>query len=569
MATTLLDQVKISPAIRTGAKYRTSETAEWVIPLKGDDAATTARIVVLIDGTATTAETANLNTHTLRIIHQILIKEQWQGRSLRNQVVYALERANKWLYDQAFEGHKVGRMGASILVALFTDRNGITVELLHVGTCRALLVRGGERYQLTVEHTRGADFAAKTGASTLSDWSPTRFLGAAPTVEVATNKAPLPGGQLIDRSEFQLDLRDRLLLCSVGVKPAAVEHFLPYMPESSSRTIAQELVGYRNESAIGNATAIVAARDGARRRLLPVLIVIAVLALAVLLFWPQLSQPSVEAWSQLAQMLGLQTSTPTSTTSLEPSSTPITTTVAMTTTVAPTVTITATTEPTATETQTVTPVPTASPTQTATATQTPTALGLDPLITPTSTATRRPTNTPVPTVTPTNTPVAQSTASPTVTPTLTVTIISTTVAAVLSNFTCEQDGASVLIKQAPESLSQAQSFVWEANCRLAAGYGFELGFWKQKGETESQAQSCVGAGVTQSQSIRPACFEIRGFGEYNWAVFLVETEPFEVVKRLSEVRLVRVERPITPDKPQPLGGDPEQDPDRPPSNPAP
>jgi hypothetical protein len=146
-----------------------------------------------------------------------------------------------------------------------------------------VLIRTGESYPLTIAHTRGADFAIKTGVPTTGDdQSLTRFLGAAPTLEVDTKvKAPATGGgQATDGSQFKLEFRDRLLLCSARVTPVAVEHFLPHMPTSNSSTIAQELVNSPVEPAVGNATAVVIKRDGGTRRLPLVAVAIVLFALA-------------------------------------------------------------------------------------------------------------------------------------------------------------------------------------------------------------------------------------------------------------------------------------------------
>lgn len=116
----------------------------------------------------------------------------------------AMQKACKEVHDAAIAmTGKGGRMGTTMDVVL---QAGNTAFVAHVGDGRIFLVRGGEIHQLTQDHTLAAQQAASGGE--VEDLASrnviTRALGVFPNV-------------LVDSLVFDLNVGDRLILCSDGL----------------------------------------------------------------------------------------------------------------------------------------------------------------------------------------------------------------------------------------------------------------------------------------------------------------------------------------------------------------
>ncbi len=558
MATTYLKQLSAADDVRLSTnRFRTSTAASWTLRSSGTAQEDDSLIAILVDSINGDMEASQVSESVLQRIRTATASSNTQQREVQARVARGIEDANRDLFYRAYNEDKSGKIGASVIVAIFTTTgDGIMVQLLHVGNCRAYLVREHKLHQLTTDHTWGQS-QVETGALPQSDearhpnWSrPIRFLGANADVTLdRTIAVPKAGvGITVRPQEFQLELGDRIVLCSARAKRVAVESVLSTLHRGRSKAAATAVVKQaakqRGVKLVANTlgtdvAALVVARRQPRRPiwLLIVLAIVALLAVGIMGSGSRIISRLWEIIQTLPEIGSELESTLTATATATPTYTS-------------TAVSTATVTPTTTETATATATRTARTIEIPTATLRPVAALKSPVpsLVPLYTAT----NTPIPTQTrtPTNTPPPAQTLA-TLTPTLTPTLSSTIGVVQPSGLNCEQEGASVSIKQAPESLSQTQDFSWVANCRLADGYGFELGFWKKSSETENDAQACVDTGTAQSQSIDPACFEKRGLVEYNWAIFLAKTVPFQIVKRLSAVKVVRVERPATPNKPEP------------------
>jgi len=166
----------------------------------------------------------------------------------------------------------------------------------------------------------------------------------------------------------------------------------------------------------------------------------------------------------------------------------------------------------------------------ATATEGPVAtVSVSAAATPTpgarATSTRLPatnTATPAPTATPSRTPQAAATLAATLRPTAVANIGGS-------------GPTSARILAPPDNAASAQSiqFAWEPNGQLGPGQEYEVVFWRP-GEDELMGRGWVRSSTATSVVIDPQWTP--SGGTYLWAVYLVRTEPYARVRRISEVR---------------------------------
>lgn len=124
--------------------------------------------------------------------------------AVRTMMDAAMQRACKEVHEAALAmTGKGGRMGTTMDIVM---QAGNTAFISHVGDGRIFLLRGGEIHQLTQDHTLAAQQAAEgvpvadiTGKNVI-----TRALGVFPNV-------------LVDAMAFDLNVGDRLLICSDGL----------------------------------------------------------------------------------------------------------------------------------------------------------------------------------------------------------------------------------------------------------------------------------------------------------------------------------------------------------------
>lgn len=125
----------------------------------------------------------------------------------------AVDAANRAVYQRAQNDAKVRGMGTTLTAVAIS--NG-AAHLAHVGDSRCYLIRDGEMTQLSSDHTLVARMVAEGKLSPAeAETHPqrsilTRALGAEPEVDV-------------DTLEIQLQVGDRLVLCSDGLSSVITE----------------------------------------------------------------------------------------------------------------------------------------------------------------------------------------------------------------------------------------------------------------------------------------------------------------------------------------------------------
>jgi len=600
MAKTLLDQLTIHIAHKHNGKYRTIETGNWLIPLN-DEEATAARVIVLVENLETAIDSATVSAEILRLIQRNVIQPSDRGSvyALRQRLADTVQAANHWLFNRALESHKLGTLGASVMIALcVAGHRGVSVSILHVGKCRASLLRGDRHFQLTVEHTKGSDYVARTGASVSeaagSGWrQATRFFGAAAEVVLdGFVDAPAPGGgPLARRESFLLEFNDLVLLSSASVRPATEEQMLPMVRTRTPSQLANDLIQSQSDYELNDRTAIVIKRGStpSARRFGPLLafLVVMVLALMPLLYRPSAPPALIALLAQLPERAALSsaaqiTETATITAAVGAQIAAITATIAITEapTTLPAIYPRSTTEPlinnsvNSTVATQLTPAtaPSPTPTPVPAATATPPAAPPTPINTPTTvlstlapTLTAPPTATPTPTappapptatataeVAPPPTPEPQTPESPTVT---TATVEVTTTVTILPELPPLPDRFSITLgePEADITASDRTQFTWSATHELPEGYEFELVLWRPG---EDPVYDGKGWGGKSRASLTTINFSRLGWraeqaGKYFWGVRLVRAEPYKVLQyswgqRQIVVHLTSVEPTSTP-----------------------
>lgn len=155
--------------------------------------------------------------------------------AVRTMLDTAMQKACKEVHDAAIAmTGKGGRMGTTMDIVLQT---GNTAFIAHVGDGRIFLVRGGEIHQLTQDHTLAAQQAASgaepddlAGRNVI-----TRALGVFPNV-------------LVDSLVFDLNVGDRLILCSDGLHRYVDEAELAIEAEKGGVSeVVDRLIGMANQ----------------------------------------------------------------------------------------------------------------------------------------------------------------------------------------------------------------------------------------------------------------------------------------------------------------------------------
>ena len=127
--------------------------------------------------------------------------------ALANRLQVAIRSANQILATRVLANAAAEGSGATLAAALFGD-NRFAVS--NVGDCRAYLVRGGRISQVTRDHS----VVAEQVAQGLIDPEAARTH---PLRHVVTRAVSGQASVEVDTFEIEVQVRDRLLLCSDGI----------------------------------------------------------------------------------------------------------------------------------------------------------------------------------------------------------------------------------------------------------------------------------------------------------------------------------------------------------------
>ena len=155
--------------------------------------------------------------------------------AVRTMMDTAMQRACKEVHEAAIAmTGKGGRMGTTMDIVM---QAGNTAFISHVGDGRIFLLRGGEIHQLTQDHTLAAQQAAEgvpvadiTGKNVI-----TRALGVFPNV-------------LVDAMAFDLNVGDRILICSDGLyRYIDEDELMDEVPKAGVAETVDRLIGMANQ----------------------------------------------------------------------------------------------------------------------------------------------------------------------------------------------------------------------------------------------------------------------------------------------------------------------------------
>ena len=175
-----------------------------------------------------------------------------------NDLVRAIELANRKIHEQAMRDAACRGMGATIVAAHIS---GSRLALSHVGDSRAYLFRANLLEQLTSDHSLVAEqvrhglMTHQQAATSELQSVLTRALGMEENVE-------------IDADEIELLPQDSLLLCSDGltrmVQEDEIAGILAQAP--NARTAAERLVHRANECGGHDNVTVIVIRDNGRSK---------------------------------------------------------------------------------------------------------------------------------------------------------------------------------------------------------------------------------------------------------------------------------------------------------------
>jgi protein phosphatase len=166
-----------------------------------------------------------------------------------NRLQVAIRCANQRLADLVSADTALGGTGATISAALFAEDRLIVSNL---GDCRAYLVRNGQSFQITRDHS----YVAEQVALGLLDSEEARHH---PLRHMVTRAVSGEAGIFVDTWEIKVEAGDRVLLCSDGVHSLLSDAELSTLATSHSSLddICQRIVeAVKREGGTDNLTAI-------------------------------------------------------------------------------------------------------------------------------------------------------------------------------------------------------------------------------------------------------------------------------------------------------------------------
>jgi PPM family protein phosphatase len=167
-----------------------------------------------------------------------------------NRLQVAIRTANRKLADLVSSDQRLGGTGATVSAVLF-DSGQLAVS--NVGDCRAYLIRGGDVYQITRDHS----FVAEQVASGMINAEDAKRHPLRHLVTRAVSGNP---SITVDTWDVQTEAGDRVLLCSDGVHGLISDEELGAiaLKDAPMQAICQELVDTAKErGGTDNCTAVI------------------------------------------------------------------------------------------------------------------------------------------------------------------------------------------------------------------------------------------------------------------------------------------------------------------------
>lgn len=177
------------------------------------------------------------------------LREGMDSNSVRNLMLTALTAANSVIYSRSQQDSSLSGMGTTAVLAVLC---GSSLHIAHVGDSRAYRVSGGRLEQLTRDHSV-VQLLVEQGKITPEQAQVhpqknqiTRALGVEEEVQV-------------DYNEFELQPKDKLLLCTDGLTNSCdEEQICKIVKDNSAKQACNKLVSQANKSGgHDNITAIV------------------------------------------------------------------------------------------------------------------------------------------------------------------------------------------------------------------------------------------------------------------------------------------------------------------------
>lgn len=501
-----------------------------------------ALIVLLLEGAEPLLQEHGLLVQVYEAVRKGLGRDLLKRGMVKARMERAIETANAFVLAKLANASDALSPRISVLLAVFMPSGdaGYDVMIGHVGACRAFRRHKQEITPLTTPHTWGQENVTgelisaddEENTSKYPYWRrPTRFLGATRTVKVdfgrETNGTPASVNG--DAEAVKLQHGDNILLCTSTLTATGLQQRGKRITARAPLVLAEQLTTQAALPGGDGAAAVVvdwSNRVGAMPLAVTVLLLAVVLALAMLMW----QMPGVSPFA-IPTPSGTAESSPIA----ENSAVSIGTIVEL--------------SPSVSETR----IPIEDASSILTGIATPTSTMWLASVTPTAlrapTTTTMPTNTPSPT---TPTPTAPPTPTPTVTVTPTLPIDALVAA----------DYSVTLLMPSPDLTVGEQNktiqFAWSSSPELPVGFEYELVFWFDGMNPETQGQAPRGSGRDTSKSVT---FPVRLFDrlitneDVCWGIrrWPVEAEPNTRKIMLSNgcrVLKIRLESEI-PDDPGP------------------
>lgn len=197
--------MKIASKTDVGLKREENQDREWVGRLDND-----AVLAVICDGmgganAGSTASEIAISEFTYRV--KAGFTKTDRPNFLKNLMITSIEAANTVVYQKSTTDETLQGMGTTCVAAIISEK---AAYIINVGDSRAYLIRGGEIYRITEDHTVVSQWVAE-GKITEDEANEhpqrniiTRAVGVSPKVTA-------------DYYELDVEQDDILLLCSDGL----------------------------------------------------------------------------------------------------------------------------------------------------------------------------------------------------------------------------------------------------------------------------------------------------------------------------------------------------------------